>query len=77
MTFQDKINIKASKNKMQFSYLHFKHPHVRDGVIDSRKKFDRESSSEVRKMLGCLKCKYENCIFYLLTPLKVKRNSLK
>ncbi len=33
------------------------------GVIDSRKKFDRKSSSEVRKMLGCLKCKYENCIF--------------
>ena len=29
----------------------------------SRKKFDRESSSKVHKMLGCLKCKYENCIF--------------
>ncbi len=28
-----------------------------------QKKFDRESSSEVRKMLGCPKCKYENCIF--------------
>ncbi len=33
------------------------------GVIDSRKKFDRESSSEVCKMLGCLNRKYENCIF--------------
>ena len=33
------------------------------GVIDCRKKFDNESSSEVRKMLGCFKCKYENCIF--------------
>ena len=33
------------------------------GVINSRKKFDRESSSEVHKMLGCLKSKYENCIF--------------
>ncbi len=32
-------------------------------MIDSRKKFDRESSSKVRKMLGCLKCKYENSIF--------------
>ena len=32
------------------------------GVIDCTK-FDRESSSEGRKMLGCLKCKYENCIF--------------
>ncbi len=28
-----------------------------------QKKFSRESSSEVRKILGCLKCKYENCIF--------------
>ncbi len=26
-------------------------------------KFDSESSSEVRKMFGCLKCKYDNCIF--------------
>ncbi len=33
------------------------------GVIDPRKKYGRESSSEVRKMMGCLKCKYENCIF--------------
>ncbi len=24
---------------------------------------DRKSSLEVRKMLGCLNCKYENCIF--------------
>ncbi len=60
---------------MQFSDLHFKQPHIlhtsdefsRSNFflqsIDSRKKFDRESSSEVRKMLGCLKCKYENCIF--------------
>ena len=30
---------------------------------DPRKKFAHESSSEVRKMLGCLKRKYENCIF--------------
>ncbi len=28
-------------------------------MIDSRKKIDRESSSEVRKMLGCLNQKYE------------------
>ena len=28
-----------------------------------QKILDRESSSEVRKMLRCLKCKYENCIF--------------
>ncbi len=33
------------------------------GVIDPRKKFGRESLSQVRKILGCLKCKYENCIF--------------
>ncbi len=33
------------------------------GVIDSRKKLDHKNSSEVGKMLGCLKCKYENCIF--------------
>ncbi len=33
---------------------------------DSRKKFNRKSSSEVRKMLGCLKCKYENCIFIII-----------
>ncbi len=26
-------------------------------------KFDHDCSSEVRKMLGCLKCKSENCIF--------------
>ncbi len=35
------------------------------GLIDSIKKFDRDTSSEVHevcKMLGCLKCKYENCI---------------
>ena len=29
----------------------------------SRKKFDRECSSEVCKMFGCLKRKFENCIF--------------
>ncbi len=28
-----------------------------------QEKIDRESSSEVGKMLGCLKCKYESCIF--------------
>ncbi len=41
------------------------------GLIDSRKKFDHESTSEVRKMLGCLKCKYKNCInyLYLLRPI--------
>ena len=33
------------------------------GVIDPRKKFDHESLSEVRKMLGCLNRKYENYIF--------------
>ncbi len=33
------------------------------GVIDPRKKFDRESSSKVCKMLRCLKRNYENCIF--------------
>ncbi len=27
--------------------------------ITPRKKFGRESSSKVRKMLGCLKCKYQ------------------
>ena len=32
-------------------------------VIDPRKKFDRESSSEVHKMLGCSNRKYENCFF--------------
>ncbi len=31
--------------------------------LDPRKKFDGESSSEVRKMLGCLNCKYADCIF--------------
>ncbi len=39
-----------------------------------QKKFDRESSFEVRKMLGCLKCKYKNWIFIfrrlLYTPQK-------
>ncbi len=30
---------------------------------DPRMKFGRESSSEVRQMLGCLKRNYENCIF--------------
>ncbi len=37
----------------------------RNGVntSDPRKKFGGESSSEVRKMLGCLNCKYANCIF--------------
>ncbi len=33
------------------------------GMIDPRKKFGSESSSEVRKMLGCLNCKYADCIF--------------
>ena len=33
------------------------------GVIDPRKKIDRESSSEVRKMLGCLNKKCKNCNF--------------
>ena len=33
------------------------------GMIDPRKKCDHKSSSEVRKMLGCLNCKYANCIF--------------
>ncbi len=33
------------------------------GVKDKKKKFDRESSSQVRKMLGCLNLKYENCNF--------------
>ena len=32
-------------------------------MIDSRKQFDSESSSEVHKMLGCLNCKYPNCSF--------------
>ncbi len=32
-------------------------------MIDWRKKFDPKGSSEVCKMWGCLKCKYENCIF--------------
>ena len=31
--------------------------------IDPKKKFGGESSSEVRKMLGCLNCKYADCIF--------------
>ncbi len=89
---------RRSRIKMQFSYLHFKHPNIRTSdelsrsnsflrsitpktpemkkldrtnffisggleVIDPRKKIGRESSSEIRKMLGCLKYKYENCIF--------------
>ncbi len=33
------------------------------GVIDPRKKFDRENSSEVRKMLGCSNQNYENLDF--------------
>ena len=33
------------------------------GVIDPRKKFHRENSSEVRKMLGCSNKKYENFDF--------------
>ena len=32
-------------------------------VIDPRKKIGHEGSSEVCKILGCLKCNYENCIF--------------
>ncbi len=75
--------LRRSRIKMQFSWLHFKHPNILRtldelsrwnfflgsiisgvlGVVDSRKKFDRESSSEVRKMFGRLKCNYENCIF--------------
>ncbi len=31
--------------------------------IEPRKKFDHESSSEVRKMLGCSNRKFENCTF--------------
>ncbi len=33
------------------------------GMIDPRKKFGGESTSEVRKMLGRLNCKYADCIF--------------
>ncbi len=29
-----------------------------------QKKIDCESSFEVLKMLGCLKCNYENCILF-------------
>ncbi len=61
--------------KMQFSYLRFKHPNqckhftyfgwtfmvnFFSGVYHPQ--FDCESSSEVRKMLGCLNHKYESCI---------------
>ncbi len=63
---------------MQFSYLHFKHPNIlrtsdelswsnffQQSITPkaSEMKFDRKSSSEVCKMVGCLKCKYKNCIF--------------
>ncbi len=67
-------DLRRSRIKMQFSYLHFKHPNILRtsyelfhlgclGGDRPHKKFGRESSSEVRKMLGCLKCKYQNCIF--------------
>ena len=67
---------------MQFSYLHFKHQNIlrtSDELsqsnffsTDFRKKFDRKSSFKVRKMVGCLKCKYENCnficdVFFVIT----------
>ncbi len=39
-------------------------------TLDCRKKFDRESSSKVRKMLGCLKCKYKNLHFYFPMPYR-------
>ncbi len=83
--------VRRSRIKMQFLYLHFKHPNIwrtsdytsfmaiqrwswPDEVHPNFRgriffgglsplKFGRESSFEVRKMLGCLKCKYENCIF--------------
>ncbi len=47
------------------------------GLIDPREKFDRERSPEVRKMLGCLKCKCADCIFtrqrlYCILRLKFK-----
>ncbi len=58
--------------KMKSAHLHFKHPNIlctldelsgRFFFWGGRGLFDCESSSEVRKMLGCLKCKYADCIF--------------
>ena len=59
---------------LQWECFHFLMPHKSQdqsnffilgvfGVIEPRKKFDLESSSEVHKMLGCLNHKYKNCIF--------------
>ena len=40
-------------------------------MIDLRKKFDRKSSSEVRKMLGYSSRNYENCILIFKVDFKV------
>ncbi len=43
------------------------------GMIDPRKKFGAESSSEVRKMLGCLNCKYASCVYFVIVATKFLR----
>ncbi len=62
-TFNNR-HLRHQQIKMQFSYLHFKHPKI-------LRNLDKLSLSNffLRKMLGCLKCKYENCnfIFHTLT----------
>ena len=63
------FGLKASAKEMQSVYLHFKHPnilHTSDELLRlnrPQRKIDAESLSEVRKILGCLKCKYADCIF--------------
>ena len=41
-----------------------------------KKEFGLESPSEVHKMLGCLKCKYDNCIFIFRRLYKKLRTFL-
>ncbi len=79
--------------KMLFLYLDFKRslylllrmtvcvPSFPDKLSKPRpqEKFDRKSSSKVRKMLGCLKCKYADCIFicwHLFNSLRSVQNEL-
>ncbi len=68
--YVSKRKIRRRQIKMQFSYLHFRHLNIlRTADELSRSNFflrslDRESSLEVRKMLGCLKCKYENAFVF-------------
>ncbi len=50
--------LKASANKNAIGVFA-----IQTHQKDPRKKFRGESLSEVRKMLGCLNCKYADCIF--------------